>query len=121
MLLMPKIKFLVEHRQVDIAAGISVRVAAQAQGINLDREFFRGLNCRGHGLCGMCSVWVRETEPGAASRVNLRERFHGMGDGRRLACQARVQGEVEVTSMPGGDDRIMPERAIDSVPDPVPA
>jgi len=110
---MAKVMFLVEHREVATKDGRTVREIAQEEGIVLDREFFRGFNCRGFGLCGACKVWVKQDESSATSRPNLRERFHGMGDGRRLACQTRVHGDIEVTSMPGGDDRLQPDRVID--------
>jgi len=110
---MPKAKFLVEHREIDVKQGRSVREVAIDEGIDIDREFFRGFNCRGHGLCGACTVWLREESQGAASRTNLRERFHGMGDGRRLACQAHIHGNVEVTTVAGGDDRTRTDRIID--------
>jgi ferredoxin len=113
---MPKIKFLVEHHEVEVNAGRTVREVAIEQSIDVDREFFRGFNCRGYGLCGTCKVWVKEAAKGATSQPNFRERFHGMGDGRRLACQTHVQGDIEVTSMPGGDDRIQQQRPIDPVP-----
>ena len=113
---MPKIKFLVEHREVDIASGRTIREVALEAGIYLNREFFSGFNCGGRGLCGTCKVWVRESSRNATSPPNFRERFHGMGDGRRLACQTRVFEDIEVTSMPGGQDRLEPSRIIDPAP-----
>ena len=114
---MPKIKFVVEYQTLDVQAGRSVREIALEAGIYPNREYFRGFNCGGRGLCGTCKVWLRELTDHAVSPPNMRERFHGMGDGRRLACQARVQGDIEVTTMPGGDDRLATDRNIDSPPE----
>jgi ferredoxin len=116
---MPTVKFVVEHQVVQVEAGRKLRDIATEAGINVDREFFRGLNCRGLGLCGCCKVWVRAADAAALNAPNLRERFHGMGGGRRLACQARVNGDVVVTSMAGGDDRLTAGRNIDAAPGPV--
>jgi ferredoxin len=116
---MPKVKFVVEHQVVEVEAGRKLREIAQEAGINVDREFFRGLNCHGLGLCGCCKVWVHPLGSGALNSPNLRERFHGMSARRRLACQVRVQGDVEVTSVPGGDDRLERKREISPTPDPV--
>ena len=115
---MPKVKFVVEHQVVEAEAGRKLREIAQQAGICLDREFFRGVNCRGLGLCGSCTVWVHPASETALNAPNLRERIHGMGRGRRLACQVKVQGDVEVTSMPGGDDRLEIDRKIDPTPAP---
>jgi ferredoxin len=113
---MPKIKFLVEHHEVDVRAGRSVREVALEVGIFPNREFFSDFTCGGRGLCGTCKVWVRESASNAASPPNLRERFHGAGNGRRLACQTRVLGDIEVTTMPGGHDRTQQARIIDPAP-----
>jgi len=85
-------------------------------GIFPNREFFSDFTCGGRGLCGTCKVWVRESASNAASLPNLRERFHGAGNGRRLACQTRVLGDIEVTTMPGGHDRTQQARTIDPAP-----
>jgi ferredoxin len=103
---MPKIHFVAEDQDVQTQAGQSVRQAALSVGICPNREYLRGLNCGGHGICGTCKVWVHESGPGATSEPNLRERLHGMGFGRRLACQTKVLGDIDVTTMPGGDDRL---------------
>jgi ferredoxin len=113
---MPKIKFVVEHREIEVQAGRSIREVALEAGIYPNREFFRGFNCGGRGLCGTCKVWVRGPSGQGTNSPNLRERFHGMGNGRRLACQTRVLGDIEVTTFPGGDDRLGASRKIDPPP-----
>ncbi|MBI5537833.1 MAG: hypothetical protein HY898_34225 [Deltaproteobacteria bacterium] len=116
---MPKVKFVVEHQVVEAEAGRKLREIAQDAGIKLEREFFRGVNCHGLGLCGCCKVWVHPSSSNALNAPNLRERIFGMSAGRRLACQARVQGDVDVTSMPGGDDRLETHRSIAATPGPL--
>lgn len=115
---MPTVKFVVEHREVDATSGKSLREIAVDAGIYPNREYLRDINCGGRGLCGTCKVWVHESTQGAASQPNLRECMHGMGKGRRLACQTRVLGDLEVITMPGGDDRRETSRPIDAPPNP---
>jgi ferredoxin len=113
---MPKVQFVVEHLTVEVQSGRCVRDIALEAGVYPNREWFRGWNCGGRGLCGTCKVWVKQKAADATSAPNLREKFHGMGDGRRLACQTRVQGDIEVVTFPGGDDRTIPGRRIDPPP-----
>jgi ferredoxin len=115
---MANVKFVVEHQVVEAKSGQKLRGVAQDAGINIDRELFRGLNCRGLGLCGSCKVWVHPGDANAVNSPSLWERIHGLRGGRRLACQVRVMGDVEVTTMPGGDDRLGPKRDIDPPPNP---
>lgn len=116
---MPKVKFVVEHRLLEANSGQKLREIALDAGISVDREMFRGLNCRGLGLCGSCKVWIHPADEKTVNSPNLRERIHGMRGGRRLACQTRVMGDLEVTTMPGGDDRLAPQRDIAPPPTPV--
>jgi len=109
---MPKINFVVENLQVEVTPGRKVRAVALENGIYVNREWVKGVNCGGRGLCGTCNVWIKAPE-GAVSPPNLREKLHGMGVGRRLACQTEVRGDIEVTTMPGGDDRLDRGRKID--------
>jgi len=116
---MANVKFVVEHQVVEAKSGKKLREVAQDAGINVDRELFRGLNCRGLGLCGSCKVWIHPADEKFVNSPNLRERIHGLRGGRRLACQVVVLGDVEVTTMPGGDDRLGPKREIAPTPHPV--
>lgn len=113
---MPKVKFVVEHHVVEALAGLPLREIALAGGVYPNRELLRGVNCGGRGICGTCRVWVAETSPGSVSPPTLREKIHGVHGSRRLACQTRVHGDIEVTTMPGGDDRTEAGRVIDPVP-----
>jgi ferredoxin len=115
---MPKVVFVNEHRIVEVPQGKNLKTLALELGINPHREFFRGLNCGYFGLCGACQVWVREGSRGATSRTNLREKMAGVRGERRLACQVRILGDIEVTTMPGGDDRLRAPRPIAPPPRP---
>lgn len=55
------------------------------------------LPCGGRGLCGSCRVRVLGGELSPPTRAE--ERL-GLGEGWRLACQARVLGDVEVEVSP---------------------
>jgi ferredoxin len=63
------------------------------------------LNCRGLGTCGTCAVAAE----GALSEPTRRERWRldfppherGLDAGLRLACQARVRGDVRVRKAAG--------------------
>jgi ferredoxin len=116
---MPKVKFVVEHLQVEVEAGRRLRAIALDAGVYPNREFLRGVNCGGRGICGTCKVWVHPASDRAVNAPNTREKIHGAGGGRRLACQTQVLGDVEVTTMPGGDDRLDPKRKIGPAPAPV--
>lgn len=113
---MPNVKFVVEHQVVEVQAGRTLREIALEAGVYPNREWFRGFNCGGRGLCGTCKVWVKESKAGAASSPTLSEKLRGLGDGRRLACQTRVMGDLELTTFPGGGDRTAAGRQIDPAP-----
>jgi ferredoxin len=115
---MPKVVFVNEHRAVEVAKGTNLKTLAVELGINPHREFFKGVNCGYFGMCGTCQVWVRESEQGATSPRNLRERWAGTRGQRRLSCQVKVLGDIEVTTMGGGDDRLRAPRPISPPPNP---
>src|SRR5262245_61972425 len=115
---MPKVAFVNEHRIVEVPAGKNLKTLAVELGINPHREFFKGVNCGFLGLCGTCQVWVRERDPGSTNPKNLRERMSGMRGERRLACQVRILGDVEITTFAGGDDRLRAPRPISPPPNP---
>src|SRR5262249_10184874 len=115
---MPKVVFVNEHRIVEVPSGKNLKALALELGINPHREFFRGMNCGYFGLCGACQLWVNETTAGSTNAPNLREKMAGMKGERRLACQVRVLGAIEVPTMAGGDDRLRAPRPISPPPRP---
>jgi hypothetical protein len=63
-------------------------------------------------------VWVKESAPGAVNAPNIREKIGGMRGLRRLACQVKIAGDVEVTTFAGGDGRLRAPRPIAPPPRP---
>lgn len=80
---------------VEVAAGASLIEACAAHGILLPSA------CGGRGFCGRCAVAVvagKLTPPTQAeeNKILAGDRAQGL----RLACQARIQGDVEVRLAP---------------------
>lgn len=115
---MPKVVFVNEHRIVEVPQGKNLKSLALELGINPHREFFRGVNCGYLGMCGTCQVWVKEGAASATNPPNLREKIAGMRGLRRLACQVKVMGDVEVTTLAGGEGRLRAPRPIAAPPRP---
>ena len=115
---MPKVSFVNEHRIVEVPQGKNLKSLALELGINPHREFFRGVNCGYLGMCGTCQVWVKEGASGATNPPNLREKMGGMRGLRRLACQVKIIGDVEITTLAGGDARLRSPRPIAAPPKP---
>ena len=97
---MPKVFFLNEAVEVEAPAGRTILEIAEQHGILLQRGMFPRLHCHGHGMCGRCRVWATSRGEGALSPLTFWERIRFYRGQRRLACQARVQGDVEVRTMP---------------------
>lgn len=79
-------------------AGKTVRDAALTLGVDLDSV------CGGVGLCGRCQIEVDSSQAQRLSPWNEVEvRYHHrrpMQPGRRLACQAAIEGDVTVSVPP---------------------
>ena len=117
---MPVVTFVNEFRRVEVPAGANLREVALEAGVSIDRQHFKGLSCKNRGLCGQCKVWVRDKSQGATSPRTWKETFlffRLFKGWSRLACQVRVQGDVEVWTVAGGPDRLA-ERPIDPPPTP---
>lgn len=86
---MPKIVFLNEGRRAEVAAGTTVLEAADALRVPIGRV------CGGGGTCSTCRV---EVVVGAEhlSPIGENEIAYELGPGVRLACQARLEGDVAV-------------------------
>jgi len=86
--------------RVHVAPGVTIREAAAIAGVDLDAP------CGGLGTCGRCAVHAEGTiEPATVDeRVLLGEA--GLATGVRLACRARVAGDVTVRPIAGeGDEK----------------
>jgi ferredoxin len=115
---MPNIRFVNEHRDAEASSGESLKSVTERLGIDVHRSPFAGVTCGAWGLCGACQVWVRELQKGAAGGRSLREWFLGMGGQRRLACQVRIAGDLEVVTMAATADRVGQPRPIAPPPAP---
>ena len=71
--------------------------------INLHNGKSKIINCRGIGSCGTCAVAII----GEINPPNWRDRArrslppHFLGQKRRLACQTKVLGDIEVVKYDG--------------------
>jgi ferredoxin len=110
---MPKIKFVKENKTIEVPAGANLRKAALKEGVNLypgvHKNWFA--NCHGFGNCASCAVHVKKGQENV-TRQGLFEKLRLMlgpitGFARighetelRLACQTRVNGDVEIETQP---------------------
>ncbi len=104
---MPKVVFVNEKREIEVAAGANLRTEAQKAGIEIYRGLEKYLNCRGNGLCGTCRVLVKKgmenlSAKGLLERFKLATMLSSIGheDEMRLACQVRVNGDCSIVTKP---------------------
>lgn len=57
-----------------------------------------GNSCGGVGVCARCKVRIVSGAENLTPPTNVETRFGRLGDGERLACQAVVRGDLEVTT-----------------------
>ena len=91
-----RVRFKPFGHRVDVMANTSLLEAANAAGVEIEAI------CGGRGTCGKCRVVVDAGRyPDSLSPHTEAERKHltdaERAQGYRLACQARVLGDVEVT------------------------
>lgn len=96
---MPTVFFEAENCKVEVAAGTTLRKAAQKAGISVYGGVNRIINCRGFGLCGTDKVTVKPAE--CVSGLTFFEKLQ-LGDKpkERLACQMKIQGDITVNTLP---------------------
>ncbi len=105
---MPKVKFLRSGVEVEVPQGANLRQVALEHGVELYPGIHKALNCRGLGQCGSCRVLLkngtmRNASPkGMIEKLTMLRSFWTIGceDEVRLACQIRVQGDLEVLERP---------------------
>jgi ferredoxin len=108
---MPKVTFVTEKKEIEVPQGANLRQEAQKAGIELYHGPHKYLNCRGLGLCGTCRVLVKSGMENLApksfiEKVNLNLHpvtalaYIGHEDEMRLACQTRVNGDCSVVTQP---------------------
>ncbi len=100
---MPKVNFVNEKKEIEVADGANLRKEARQAGIEVYRGLDRYLNCRGNGLCGTCRVLVKKgmenlSPKGWLERFKLATMLSSIGheDEMRLSCQVEVHGDCTV-------------------------
>jgi len=105
---MPKVTFVNEKKEIEVAAGANLREEARKAGIEVYRGLSRILHCPGLGLCGTCKVLIKKGMENLSPK-NARERLAifrmisaiGHEDEMRLSCQCTVNGDITVETRPG--------------------
>ena len=98
---MPTVTF--QGRAMTCERGEVLRDVLSRHGASAHNHLSRAINCHGLGTCGTCAVEVQGelSEPGLIERIRLLMWPHTRKPGLRLACKARVEGDVQVTKHPG--------------------
>jgi ferredoxin len=108
---MPKVTFVNEKQEIEVAQGANLRQEARKAGIQIYKGLERFLNCRGFGMCGTCKVLVKKgaenlNKKTLMEKVNFNAHplsmFANIGheDDMRLACQVRVFGDCTIETKP---------------------
>jgi ferredoxin len=92
---MPRVRFVPLGKEKEIRAGATILAAA------IQCEVPLGQSCSGDGNCGWCRVSVVEGADNLAPPDTLEQRV--MRDkefkaNERVACLARIQGDVTITT-----------------------
>jgi ferredoxin len=108
---MPTVTFVNEKKSIEVPVGSNLRREAIKAGVQLYPFPHNYVNCMGLGLCTSCRVMVKKgLENG--SKQSLYEKFTmishpltffariGNETNLRLACQMRVDGDIEVQTQP---------------------
>jgi ferredoxin len=92
---MPKIFFITDKIELDVAKGTSLQDAVKQSGATLP------FGCR-LGSCGTCRVLVEEgmenLNPMTSEENDLFESLTSVGKTERLGCQLLVYGNVKIRS-----------------------
>jgi ferredoxin len=104
---MPTVNFVNEKTQIEVPQGSNLRAEARKAGVQLYPGLNKVFNCHGFGQCGSCRVLVTKGME-STGKKSLIERFRlglsmayiGNEDTMRLACQTRVEGDIEVVTQP---------------------
>ena len=92
---MPTIEFLIEKKKIKVGKYANLRQAALKHNIEVYEGINRLTNCRGHGLCGTCTMEIVRglenlTPKTAAEKIHLQEKPENI----RLSCQVEVLGDL---------------------------
>jgi len=105
---MPKIKFVKENKEVEVSQGKNLREAALEAGVEVYRKRHKFINCKAKGVCCTCRMLVVSGTAGNCSPMTPVEKFRlglswvyiGFEDQMRLSCQAKVEGDIQVITVP---------------------
>lgn len=93
----------VQGKTLTCEDGTNLRQVLLKHDINLHNGKSKIINCRGIGSCGTCAVEIK----GQVSPPNWKDRArrslppHTLEQNRRLACQTKVLGDIEVVKYSG--------------------
>jgi ferredoxin len=108
---MPSVKFVSEKKTIEVPPGSNLRREALKAAIELYPGIHKVFNCHGWGLCASCCVQIKKGKENVSPQT-FRERLRmilgmftstarkGHEDELRLACLARVLGDVEIETKP---------------------
>jgi ferredoxin len=92
-----------QGKTFDVAFEANLREVLLEHDIDLYNGAAKVLNCHGHSSCGSCLVKVEGplSEPNEFEKLRMAIPPHSQHTDRRLACQAKVLGDVKVTKFDG--------------------
>jgi ferredoxin len=98
---MPKI--IAQGKTFDVPYEANLREVLLEREIDLYNGAAKVLNCYGHSSCGSCLVKVEGmvSEPTEFEKLRTAIPPHSQHPDRRLACQAKVLGDLRVTKFDG--------------------
>lgn len=101
------INFINEKKQVQVPDGTNLRKAAQQAGVQLYSFPHNIVNCHGFSQCGSCRVLIQKGLENASPmglmekmRLKVSLAYIGNEDSMRLACQTKVNGDMDVETRP---------------------
>ena len=96
---MPKVFVKDQDLEFKCEPGANLRAAMLTNKAKLYQGMSRFLNCHGHGMCGTCLVRLESNPAGLTDRTETENRkLFGTNPHVRLACQAEVCGDIEITT-----------------------
>ena len=108
---MPKVVFVNEKKELEVARGANLRKVARAAGVEVHGTVESYLNCRGNGLCGTCRVLVKKGMENLGPKTMM-EKINlsahplsllasiGHEEELRLSCQVKVNGDCTIETHP---------------------